>query len=120
MEALLPLERALRCFWDARTFNFGQPVGPDEEQPADAADAAAARHAGRVRVMAADRAIRNPLFWAYLRVIQNVTTALKKICYWAEHCPCARHQSQPDGVEVGPLPPDLPGLYQRTGHKLAP
>ena len=120
VEALLPLERALRCFWDARTFNFGQPVGPDEEQPADAADAAAARHAGRVRVMAADRAIRNPLFWAYLRVIQNVTTALKKICYWAEHCPCARHQSQPDGVEVGPLPPELPGLYQRTGHKRCP
>lgn len=75
-QELLPLQNVLVRAWSLRAYGLAQNR-PDDET---------ASWATKLDVV--DSAIRNPVFWAYTRMVSHAATALLKIAGWSEGCPC--------------------------------
>ena len=77
VEEILVLGPSLRAAWSAHAFTFG-----------DAAQGAADDRLESVNVRLCDEAIRDRMFWGYLRMIRSVARSIEACMAWVEACPC--------------------------------
>lgn len=79
---LLELEAVLRYGWDARKFKGNQnPQGVAVEVGSES-------NQFGVDVAVVDAAIKSPLFWGRLRMLESLAIVLQESLAWAEGCPC--------------------------------
>jgi hypothetical protein len=77
---LLPLHQAFTLGWHLPTYLDGAGV-QEGERDGD-------QNQSQAKVNVVDEAIKSPLFWAYMVMLDLVADALLELCSWAEGCAC--------------------------------